>query len=77
LGLLAGDVIEAYDGKPVFAVQQAIDLITQPGESNRRLDVIREGQHLVFQAPPGRLGIRVGVTFIRADPAEIGGHAER
>jgi YD repeat-containing protein len=77
LGLRIGDLIEAYDGKPVFVVPELIDLITQAGEAERRIDLIRQGQRLVLEAPPGRLGIRVGITFVPADQSSSAEHAGR
>jgi YD repeat-containing protein len=77
LGLRTGDIIEAYDGKPVFGLQQANDLIAQPGEGKRRMVVIRQDRRLVFDAPPGDLGIRVGLTFVAADQPSSAKHTSR
>jgi PDZ domain len=67
LGLRIGDVIEAYDGKPVFVYPELIKLIAEPGEAERRIDLIRQGHRLVLKAPPGELGMTVGTTFVPAD----------
>jgi len=77
LGLRVGDIIEAYAGKPVFGVQDLVDLIARPGEETRRIDLLRQGHRLSFDAPPGRLGIRVGLTFIPADRPLSAEHAGR
>jgi hypothetical protein len=72
LGLRKGDVIEAYDGKPVFAVTDLVNLINQPGAVARRVSLVRQGHLLDFEAPPGRLGINIGLAFIAADQPESG-----
>jgi hypothetical protein len=77
LGLHVGDVVEDYDDKPVFVVQQLIDLIKQPGETERRVDLIRQGHRLVFEAPPGLLGIRLGLTFVASNQSLSDEHAGR
>ena len=67
LGLQNGDVIEAYDGKPVFTADDLIELTKQSGDGVRRVDVVREGRRLAFEAAAGRLGIQIGLTFVAAN----------
>ena len=67
LGLRAGDIIEAYDGKQVFTPTDLSKLTGLSGEGGRRIDVVREGRPLVFEAPAGRLGILLGFGFVAAD----------
>ena len=77
LGLRVGDVIESYAGKPVFLVQELVDLITRPGEETRRIDLLRQGHRLTFEAPPGKLGMRIGLTFVAANQSPPAEHAGR
>jgi hypothetical protein len=67
LGLLAGDIIEAYDGKQLFTPFDLSKLTGLSGEGGRRIEVVREGRRLVFEARAGRLGIRMGFAFVAAD----------
>jgi hypothetical protein len=75
LGLQIGDVIEAYDGKPVSSARELADLVKQPGEKKRRIDLLRRGRRLMFEAPPGLLGISLGMAFVPTgqSPAESAG----
>jgi len=77
LGLRVGDIIESYAGKPVFLVQELVDLITRPGEETRRIDLLRQGHRLTFEAPPGKLGMRIGLTFVAANQSPPAEHAGR
>jgi hypothetical protein len=67
LGLCNGDVIVAYDDKLVFSEMELIEAMGSLGDRLRRIDIIRDGRHLVFEAPPGRLGVRLGRTLTRSD----------
>ena len=66
LGLQTGDVFEAYDGKPVSTIGQMLDLIEAPGDKQRRIELMRQGHPLAIEAPPGKLGMRLGITFVAA-----------
>jgi len=74
LGLRPGDIIEAYDGKPVSGEMELVDRIPQSGDEKHRLDVIRHGQPLVFMVPSGKLGMEFGQTFV---PASRSASSER
>jgi hypothetical protein len=62
-GCRGRDVIQAYDGKPVITPIDLSNLTGQSGDGVRRVDVIRHGRRLVFEAPAGRLGIQMGFAF--------------
>ena len=58
-GLLAGDLIYAYDGKRIFTEQELLKLLNAGrAGGSARLDVLRDGEVVSFELPHGPLGIQ-------------------
>jgi len=66
IGLQAGDIIMSYDGKRLFNGNELRTATTegQPGTSVP-LEVLRDGQRLVFYIARGPLGVRLGAASAR------------
>ncbi len=56
-GLLAGDVIVAIDGTPVFAFSQMMAIVAESEGRQMAFDVWREGEPLTFSIAPRRVDI--------------------
>lgn len=56
-GLLAGDVIVAIDGTPVFAFSQMMAIVAESEGRQMAFDVWREGEALTFSIAPRRVDI--------------------
>jgi len=66
VGLVEGDVLVSYDGKPVRNVQDIPTWVNTPGETLRELIVSRNDRRISFKVKPGKIGIAMDT---RAAPA--------
>jgi hypothetical protein len=70
LGLRAGDVLVAYNGRPITSVSRLATLEQQEpkegaeADARRPLVVRRAGEQHIFQAPAGRLQIRLRMRLV-------------
>ncbi len=66
IGLQAGDIILRYDGKRLFNGNE-LRTATTEGQSGTSvpLEVLRDGQRLVFYVARGPLGVRLGAASAR------------
>lgn len=66
-GLLAGDIIEAVDGKPLAGTSGFIALVSSNWDKSLQLDVVRDGEHVPLTVTPaysetekvGRIGAKL------------------
>lgn len=66
IGLQAGDIILRYDGKRLFNGNELRTATTegQPGASVP-LEILRDGQRLVFYITRGPMGVRLGASSVK------------
>ena len=58
-GLLAGDMLISYDGRPIIYMPELIAWVRVPGGASRELVVSRGGRCIRFRMKPGLMGIRL------------------
>jgi hypothetical protein len=59
VGLVEGDVLVSYDGKPVRNVADILTWVNIPGDTLRELIVSRNDRRISFKVKPGKIGIRM------------------
>jgi hypothetical protein len=74
VGLMEGDVLVSYDGKPVRKESEIPTWVDIPGDTLRELIILRSGRRISFKIKPGKIGIR---TDARAAPTVAKMHGGR